>query len=383
VAVQIIEGDFPVTLTGCCMVCNEVKVFLDAAGTATIENACDTCRQDIIRFLAFHAVDSPEGNDSVLRRLVEDAERILRGAKLPLICGLADQSFQVQQAAVELAKRCNAVIDWTSGPGAIAFQNAFQDCGWVSCTFGEIQQRCDLVIAWSCDVNDKYPEFAKRFVGSTDTVVIDWPVGKLNSALRFLRGDAGNQEQGLETGFQDLKTRIDAAKYPVFVIDESLAQTVGEPGVLGLARFVRKQNDLNRCRLVKLSRPGSIGIQSAMTSLAGAPFAVAFQDGRPVYRGSEFTAENLLSRNGVDALVLIGSAEQLSGMPLPESAARIHIADYVDGSFNADVSIPIARWGLDTAGIGIRADGVPIQRGKLFETARPNGVELLNAMVAT
>lgn len=344
-----------------------------------ISNACARCQADILAFL--NSAKPTDNNQSEQIRL---AGEILRLGKLPLICGLTDQALEVQQSAVQLAKRCHAVVDWTTGNSPFALQNALQDTGMVSCTFQEIRDRADLVIFWSCNIAESHPGFIQRFVSGKPTLEIDWDRQKQTRAMRFLREHANSDSGDGVPELFELKQKIDDAAYPVIVIDDSLAPTLGETGVLSLFHFVRAQNDRNHCRLIHLSKQqNATGIQSTLSATAGAPFGVAFRNGKPMFRGREFSVESLLSRGLVDVLMLVGSPDQLPDLEIAKHVRTIWISDREHPLFDAEVVIRTSRWGLDCDGTGIRDDGVPVFRKAICDSVCIDGVHALELIASS
>lgn len=360
----------PVVFTGCCLICNQIDIVARSAEGFQIRNACPRCRQDIEGFLA----DERDNDSRIIDNLVDESSELLRTANMPLICGLADQSLETQRAAVELARRVGGVIDWTSGNSPFALHAALQDTGFVSCTLGEVRDRADLVVYWSCEIPETHPSFVERFIQDKASVTVDWDRKAQVAALRFLRGRDADAKTPVE--FVELQQKIDAARYPVILIDDTLAPTLGDTGVLGLFRFVRAQNDRNHCRLVHLlTQSNPYGIQSTLNAMTGGPFGIAFRDGQPMYRGREFSTESLLKQGLVDLLMVVGNTS--AKLPACEEVPAIWLSDSATGKVDAQVVIPVSRWGLGCSGTGLRDDGVPIPRNAIFECDLDSGEDLL------
>ncbi len=325
--------------------------------------------------------------------MIPQAVAILQNARLPLVCGLIDQSLEVQRAAVAVAKRFDACIDWTHDPAPFALQNALQATGMVSCTFGEIRERCDLVVLCSRQLQATHPWFFSRFIGDKPTLTIDDDPQQQALTLRFLRDR--QRDSGVDSQWITLRARIDNARYPVILIDNDAANTLGDRGMLSLFRFVRSQNDRNHCRLVHLSPPGNTaGIQATLSAMTGGPMGITFRHGQPVYRGREFSATSLIAEGHVDAVLLVGAPppflfnrfhanSRTSGSPGPwtdPALPLIWISDQTH-DFAADLVMPVARWGLDCDGTGLRDDGIPIQRPAIFQRQLPEGLECLSRLL--
>ncbi len=110
-----------------------------------------------------------------------------------------------------------------------------------------------------------------------------------------------------------------------------------------------------------------------------------------MYRGREFSVEGLLSDSlanpKADLLFLVGSPEQLPEN-LSTDIQTIWLSDQAFQSsvpFEAGITLHAGRWGLDHAGSGCRADGVPIQRAAIGQSGAQamgpsSAMDLLNRL---
>ncbi|MDG2012384.1 MAG: hypothetical protein P8J33_02695 [Pirellulaceae bacterium] len=360
-----LKSNQKISLTGSCLICQEIELRQNAEHAWEIRNACSACHREIEVFLAASTTVSETETEDAIR----DAGQLLRNAKLPLICGLADQSLETQKAAIALAKNADAAIDWTNNGAPFAVHRAVQETGFVTCTYGEIRDRADLIIHWSNHLTTSHPTFLKRFTTGKPTISVDWERDSQIAALHFLR--AGDRDISAPPEWAALADAINAATYPVILIDDDNVEALGDDGMLSLLRFIRQQNDRNHCRLVHLPSQGnSTGIQSALTSLTGGPLGITFRDGHPFYRGSEFCVQTLLADGVIDLLLLVGSTQQIDCKLIPHSLPVVWICDQYDPQSASElpthIRIPTARWGLDIKGTGIRADGMPLNRPAIF-----------------
>src|SRR5439155_1109219 len=94
---------------------------------------------------------------------VDEAARLLRTARYPVVYGLSDTTAEAQRVAVEIADRLGACLDTTTsvchGPSGIAFQAV----GEATCTLGEIKNRADLVIFWGGNPAESHPRHFTKF----------------------------------------------------------------------------------------------------------------------------------------------------------------------------------------------------------------------------
>ena len=360
-------------IIGSCLLCDDVSVLDESV--PRFSNACYVCETELQKRLAFDPSLLNAQDDAGFVKLVAKA---LSKARFPLVCGLVDQSYQVQQAAIRLARRFDAVIDWTmtAGNWPSRFHDAFQTCGFVSCTFEEIQQRADLVVRWSCDWQSLRPTFFEKFLTDKTILECNWSAQRQTKALRFLRGD---DSVDVDDDVADLKAQLDQAKYVVFVIDESVTQSLDHAGLLSLFRFVHQQNEHQHCRLVHLGRHvNSAGIQSAMLSMTGAPFGVAFRKGQPTFRGQDFTTKNVLAQQQADAVVIVGDGASLAGIEKSSELQIFQFADACSELHSQATTLVAGRWGVDQDGTGIRSDSVPVLRQAWLQNQLPNMVELID-----
>ena len=360
-----LKPDQKISLIGSCLICHEIEICPHDDQAWEIQNACPECHREIESFLSQPNTTVHSETEGSIR----DANRLFQKAKLPLICGLTDQSLETQRAAIQLAERADAAIDWTHNSAPFAMHRAIQETGFVTCTYGEIRDRADLIIHWSTNITAKHAPFLKRFTTGKPVLTVNGERAAQIETLQFLR--SGNCDTPINPERSVLADTINAAAYPVILIDDEDLKRLGDDGVLSLLRFVRQQNDRNHCRLVHLSsQSNSHGIKSALTSATGGPYGITFREGEPLYRGSEFAVPTLLATHAADLLVLIGSPRQIDCKIIPESLPTIWICDQHDAQsaseLPAHLLIPTARWGLEIKGTGIRGDGVPIDRPPLF-----------------
>lgn len=333
------------------------------------------------------------------------AER-LHQARLPLICGLTDQFVETQQVAVDLARLASAAIDWTRGNSPIAIHAALQQTGMVTCTFGEVRDRADLVVVWSSDIAPSHPDFveqvAKSFVAvgpeskttQQSTRHFDWNPRDQVAALRWLRlqaqGDVDAQAKGAAASenfgneVAEFHTMINEATRPVIVFDESLAGQIGDAGILSLFRWIRAQNDQNLCRVVHLTEGiNTTGIHSTLSAMTGFPFGVCFRDGLASFRGREFSVSQLIENRLTDLLMLVGNADQLPAKTTKTEAfaaiPKIHIhADSTATELPSTVeTILVEPVGEGCGGTLIRDDGVPLEISANKDALRPVACEVL------
>ncbi len=388
------------TCTGCSLLCTDVSLEMD--GTASqFANACGKGRAFLERIA--NPIDRNvivDGKESSIEFAVDRSVAELESARMPLICGLADQSCETQLATIELARQLNAAIDWTSDISPFAWHAALQQTGRVSCSISEMTQSADLVVVWASDPDSSHPRLFESFAG--EIIVIDadsnetshrasrnfiWSKNQQQMALRYLRerlagistGDFSSEESFAEQ-LAWLEERLLDAKDPVFVVDERFAELHGNVGTMSLSLFIRELNKRNHCRLVNLtSEPNHRGALETFTSQTGAPFGILFREHEALFRGRDASTTELIRSGTLDLIVIVGHeiSDSLSAAIAKTKARTICIGSAIP---DANIVVPTKRWGMDESGTGFATDGTPVHAGAFRESALSRPVELINAI---
>ena len=291
-----------------------------------------------------------DGHEVSLDEAVSAAAALLRGARAPLVYGLAETSIEAQRRAVALAEALGAVVD----PGSSsAF--AFQSIGASTATFGEIRDRAELVVLWGADPAVTHPRLLERLRVAPDSLV---SVDEGFEALWELR--AGTPRPSLA----GLAQRLGEVRHVAFIhgaLDELTA--------LALASLVR---DLNRDRhavTLALRAGNARGAEDVLAWQTGFAGPVSFARGFP--RESP-DAATLLARGDVDAALVL-SAEPPIDVPTVVINARAN---------DARVAIAPAADGIEVAGTVHRMDGVPLPLRAPRASDRPSVADVLDAIGA-
>ncbi len=389
---------------GCSLLCGDLAVSIDRDGAIIPRTDCRLAAQWFDLAASGKADDKADdkadqlclvnGQPASTGEGITEAARLIRHSTLPLIGGLADQGLDGQRAAFELARQIGAIIDWRSGPTAKALFDARQKFGDVSCSFGEIGNRADLVVFWFADPAISHPRFAARFAPRhtcIDNRVTE--TGRTTQQFMLLENSGGtdaarvvqqrldhvsrpgtNQASAADLAkLESLAEQIKQSQYAVFVFDETLCERFGVTAVSSLFRLIRAANDGTRhCRQVHLSRnANSVGIENALTWLTGYPFGVGFRERRPIFRPAEFTASKLLKTGQIDLVIQIGcldpGSKRISPAPSTDNTTRIVLAaDTSSEKYDAAVAFTIARPGIECSDVALRSDGMPLRLPKLL-----------------
>jgi formylmethanofuran dehydrogenase subunit B len=373
-APQVIH-DFVCTACGCA--CDDLTVETDGARIVAFAPPCPLAA-------AFLLAERPaEALPSDLAARLDEAARLLRAAKAPLIMGFERATVEAQRFAVEIADRLSAYLDPTDDRGASRSHAAVQNVGAITATLGEVASRSDLVIYWECDPATTHPRHMERFAGRElqRTLVVDhWPspsasladdymlipthsgpecLATLRALVRDIAVDADTVEH--QTGnslemWQRLAKRLKAAKYPAIFTDDASSQAITE--------LVRDLHRHTRAVALPLGgAPNAVGASQVLTWQTGFPAAVSFARGYPDYLPDEATAARLMARGEVDAALIV-TADPLPHLALGAASHLRAIPTIVLDDRDtptrqaATVAIPVAPFGLAEEGSVFRADGV-------------------------
>lgn len=405
------------TLCGC--VCDDLRITVDGGRITKAEQACRLAEP---WFLAQETRHPPaatiEGCEVPLEEGLARAAEILARADAPLIYGLSRSSTDGQRAATALADRIGATIDTTASICHAPSIMAFQQVGESTCSLGEVRHRCDLVIFWGCDPVTTHPRHFERYSvdplgelvpegrrGRTIVVVDTQPSPTSELADLFLQVDPGRNFEALWTlrrlvqGFrptpgaptgipldrlQELADRMKSCRSGACFFGLGLSQArLGHMNVAALLLLVRDLHKHTRFYARRLRIYGDVsGADNVLAWQTGYPFSVNLGRGYPRYNPGEFSAQEQLAREEVDACLLVGSETIDQFTP----AARTYLVriptivlDYpaVDPPFEPDVRFTTAVYGVHRPGTAYRMDEIPIPLRPLLPSAYPADHEVL------
>lgn len=412
--------DVACTVCGC--VCDDLRIHVESDRIARVERACPLAEPWL---LAINNEPPPAaaigGRPVPFDEAAGEASRILAASRNPLIFGLSRSSTAGQRAAVALAEQLAANIDTTAsvchGPSIMAIQQV----GESTCSLGEVRNRSDLVIFWGANPVESHPRHFERYSvdpageflpgGRADRVVVvvdTKPTATSEAADLFLRVEPGMDFEVFwmlrqlvrgdepahvpETGLsreqlRDLAGRMTRCRYGAVFFGLGLAQRkLGHLTVDALLRLVADLNAHTRFVARRLRLPGDVtGADTVLCWQTGYPFAVNLSRPYPRYNPGEFAAEALLTRNEVDACLLVGS----ESVELLSAAARDVLAaiptvvlDYphVATPWTPAVRFTTAVYGVHAPGTIYRMDEIPIPLRTVLDSDFQTDEEVLNAL---
>lgn len=156
----------PVTLvcTGCGCLCDDVQVEMDSGRPVRIENACS--RGAAYLQASFNAGRRTggriRGQPSSSEEAIDEAARLLSGARRRLIFGLDNSTLEAQALAIDLARKLGAVIDGASSAswGPVVERIIRKDLP--TCSLTEVKDRADLLLYWGANPTATHPRHLSR-----------------------------------------------------------------------------------------------------------------------------------------------------------------------------------------------------------------------------
>lgn len=417
---------------GCGCLCDDiaVKVATDAAGHQQVISADRACEIGLHWFGVGQSRDPAAhacriaGQPATLDEAIDRAAEILVAAQAPLLVGLSHSPTASQRAALALAEQLGAAIDSATSRRHAAAQLAMQAIGEVTCTWGEIAARSDLVICWGADPVTTHPRNLQRYSlepkspflprGRADRtlVVVDTErtptadvadqfiplrsgghfdaLGTLRALLQGIDVDDPTIERltgvPLPT-WRVLVERMKAARYGALLLGDRLEQSpAAHLAIEALLLLVRELNDHTRFVAHGLGSPGNAaGCDEVFTWTTGYPFAVDFRRGYPRYNPDDGSAALLLARGEVDAVLAIGDdlVRELPSAAVSRSQKLPLVTlDWRDTATlaAATVAFRTAQPGVATGGTVYRSDGVPLALRPALIPTEPVEHEVLAAL---
>ncbi|MCA9123269.1 MAG: hypothetical protein KDB11_23965, partial [Planctomycetales bacterium] len=164
-------------------------------------------------------------------------------------------------------------------------------------------------------------------------------------------------------------------------------QPTGHINVAALLQLVAELNDVTRFTARRMRMQGDVsGADNVLCWQTGYPFGVDMSRGYPRYNPGEFTANELLAEQNVDACLLVGAET----VPYFSSPARRHlesiptiVLDYPGtvSDFTPAVQFTTAAYGIHAVGTAYRMDNVPFSLQAPLANNAPTDEFVLNELL--
>ncbi len=411
--------DVACTVCGC--VCDDLTLHVADERIIAAERACALSEPWLLGQTAKH--DSPicvDGAPTTFDAAVQRAATILAGSRAPLVYGLSTSSTPGQRTAVRLAETLGATIDTTASTCHAPSILAVQSVGESTASLGEVKNRADLVVYWGSNPLASHPRHVERYVdaeglfvpgGRSDRhlVVVDVErTATADLADRFVQVEPGGDfdllwalraaVKGVELSIDsaggvpldainDLAEKLKACRYGAVFFGLGLTKhCVPQANVEALLQLVTDLNAHTRFVARRMRVPGDVaGADSVLCWQTGFPFSVNLARGYPRYNPGEYTANTLLERGEVDAVVLVGTegVSKLSDTAR-QTLARLPVVTLDNPSESyplpAAVSFTTAVYGVHRRGTAYRMDEVPIPLREVLDSPLASDAEVLAAI---
>ena len=346
------------------------------------------------------------GRPASLDAAASEAATLLRGARLPLISGLAADVAGLR-ALIALADRLGGVIDRWGSAAQFANLSLLQREGGMTATFGEIANRADVIVLIGSDPAVAQPRFFERlarpsqalyragaphiaFIGGEGVAPSDSAVSerilaegdRLLDVVSTLAAFADGWKVRPEiatASLRGLAERLAAAHYGAIVWDiAAFAPPLRDAATAIVLHLLRRLTRKTRCVGLPLGGENDAqGASQAMLWQAGWPGRISFAAGTPQHDPWLYDAERLLAAGEVDALLW---ASALSAAPPPTTTVPTVALLAADAPpTTSAVEIRVGIPGIDHAGTVMRADTVVALP---LRAARPSALPSIAAAAA-
>ncbi|MDF1558390.1 MAG: formylmethanofuran dehydrogenase subunit B [ANME-2 cluster archaeon] len=400
------------TCTGCALLCEDIQVRVDNNRIEQVEHACLKGKARI--FGCKHvAVPAVNGAGVSIDDAINEAARILKGAKNPLLYGWSNSTSEAQMAGIELARTLGGVLDSTSSFCQGITINEIIKGTIPSCTLEEVREQADVMIFWGADPMSSHPRHLSRYSYfprgelrqrgyEEDRTAISIDVWQSRTAkickdmfYRIPPGGDAEFMRGLMDGLSgrvpklsfdfdvkrilELAAVLKKAEFGVIFAGLGLVYSMKEDFGL-LSEFMDTLNRFSNFSLIPMAGHFNMrGFNQNLYDETGYIYRVKFVKSKAV-SGVEYSVVEQI-KHGADAVLVVGSDPLAS---LPASISR-RLKDIpvilIDPCMNltsqvADVTIPCSISGIDVGGTAVRMDGKTMEISPLVQ-----GVNMSDAMI--
>ena len=410
----------------CDCFCDDIQIHIESNTVVDIDHACSIGEAFFLgRTEQAHWECIADKRTIPFEDGVTQASQLLTNANYPIVFGIQNCVSEAQQLAIKLARRTSTLVDIAANGPSSKFLHAMQHAGQVTCTFGEVKNRSDLLIFWGTDPARNQPRFFERIGNSSggrfnndknqrriaihsglnetqkiaDTS-IEIKKGSDLSCLLFLRALCNGirvetkfleAESGVSNNcWKQLFDDITSSNHVTFLVGNSFSQSpIGSILYETLNRLVIDLNAHTRAFVLQVDgHRNSNGAELISSWLSAYPASVRFRNCIGEYNCEEFSAENSLANKEADAALIIGNAsldylsdqarERLTSIPLVsiETEAGRPISNEVK-----QIRFAAKTFAIEEAGTVYRGDKVPLPVNSLITSPNRSAAQILNAIL--
>jgi formylmethanofuran dehydrogenase subunit B len=407
----------------CGLMCDDLEVAVEGLALAPQRGACDRSRTAFARLGAPAAAQAQArvaGAPVALEVALDEAARLLRGARRPLVAGL-DVDVAGMRAVLDLARRCGAAVDHVNS--AVKYRNlhVLQEAGWITTTLAEARNRADLFVLVGDGWRTRFPRFVERVVApasdmfgapaarriilltddpaaataalpaGVECLVVGLPIAALPAAASLLGGllqgkpvEPARLGSVAGEGLQQCAEWMRAARYGVLVwAAGDLDFPHAELTVQALMQCVRVSNAGTRFAALPLAATdGDLTANAVQTWQSGVSFPASYANGRVDFDPLRHHWRNVLARGEADLLIWVSSLG-LGDLPADPGVPVVALgrADREFAQAPA-VYVPVATPGVDAAGHLLRTDKtVSLRLPRLRNAPLPTVADALGGLL--
>ncbi|NLO28257.1 MAG: formylmethanofuran dehydrogenase subunit B [Actinobacteria bacterium] len=405
----------------CGTLCDDLEVVVSDDGKQLLEvyNACAIGAEKFLHSQAKDRITRPRmrQEDGTWKEItydeaVEYTANMLADAKKPLMYGWSSTNCEAQAVGAEIGEAVGAVMDNTATVCHGTSLIAVQDIGIPSCTLGEVKNRADRVLFWGCNPAHAHPRHMSRysifprgfFTGKGHTgrkvIVVDpRPTDTASLADIHLQIEQGHDYElfdALRVAFKgeklpdvvagipkekiyEVAETLKSGRFAIIFFGMGVTQSIGKNHNIDAAIAVtRDLNEYTKAAIMPMRGHYNVtGSGQVWGWQFGFPFAVDLSRGFARYNPGETTSNDLLRRDEVDAVFVLGSDP---GAHFPfNSVKKIYDLPSVvidphetPTSEVCKVHVPVAFVGVEIGGCAYRMDNVPIETRKVVDA--PEGM---------
>ncbi len=392
--------------TGCGCLCDDVQVEIDGGRLGRTENAC--ARGAAYLQAAFGDERRPaarvRGQTTSPAAAIDEAARLLSGARRPLIFGLDSSTLEAQALAFELAQKLGAVIDDSSsfswGPLIERILRKELPSGSLS----EVKDKADLLLYWGANPAATHPRHLSRHtyyayaefnpagwypkvtlatvdVRQTELTTMSKPAFRIQPGgdRDLIAGIAGPAASAAGQAGQ-LSELIRKSRFCALFCGLGLMQTL-DGDLDAFTRMVQALAQSVRMAVIPMIvETNMMGFGQLLYAHTGYVNSVSLAGG--VSGGQAFSFAEQVQKQASDCILIVGS-DPFSALPQPllsrmrGGSANVICLDHFSTltAEAADVVVPTGVPGVETGGSLVRLDGdritlaEPVRDGPLTKGA--------------
>ncbi len=405
-----------VVCSGCSLLCSDIIVRTGGLFIDEVYGACERGKERFDSVTAKNRITHPQirKNGKLEKATWEEALNktieMIRTSKKPLLYGFSTVTCEAQLKGMELAQKINGFIDSNSSICLGKTLKIARDTGLTFTTLSEAINKADLLVFWGFNPAESIPRLLNKVVFSRGrfrmtgreikTVVIIDPI-KIASFGIFQIRDISLQikpnadaelintiKAALETGGElplEGAAGIDNAELKRFYLNLTEAENgiifIGQgllnplakinliEELLKLVNMLNKNQKRGRISIIPVGgHYNMLGFNHVALSFSGKSHSIKFQDNKAT--DEEPTLISTIQKGDFDFSLIVGT-DPISHLPHSLSskmAAKPLVV--IDNKFSAtthlaDIVLPSAISGVESAGLAFRLDNVPIELKKI------------------